>query len=57
MDADTAALVPDLVRIVGLRNVLAHGYAVVNDDVVWSAATIRVPEPRSLLRELLADRG
>lgn len=27
----------------GLRNVLAHGYAVVNDNVVWAAASRGCP--------------
>jgi uncharacterized protein with HEPN domain len=33
-----------LVRIIGLRNILAHGYAVVDDTVVWDAASRRVPD-------------
>ena len=49
MDGETAEKVPDLARIVGLRNVLAHGYAMVDDEVVWQAASKRVPE---LLREV-----
>ncbi|MGP6204625.1 HepT-like ribonuclease domain-containing protein [Microbacterium sp. F2] len=36
---DTAALIPEVERIIGLRNVLAHGYAVVDDSVVWTAAS------------------
>lgn len=29
VDPETAEKIPELVRIIGLRNVLAHGYAVV----------------------------
>ncbi|HAS32268.1 MAG TPA: hypothetical protein DEA59_04880 [Microbacterium sp.] len=55
VDAETAALIPDVHRIIGLRNVLAHGYAVVDDEVVWAAAFRRVPELRALVDGLLAE--
>lgn len=55
VDADTATLIPEIQRIIGLRNVLAHGYAVVDDTVVWVAATSRVPELRDLIDRLLAE--
>jgi uncharacterized protein with HEPN domain len=41
-DAQVAAAVPDLPRIVAFRNVLVHGYAVINDDIVWEIATTRL---------------
>jgi uncharacterized protein with HEPN domain len=53
VDAETAAGIPDLHRIIGLRNVLAHGYAVVDNRVVWAAASTRVPELRNVVNELL----
>jgi uncharacterized protein with HEPN domain len=40
-------------RIIGLRNVLAHGYAVVDDRVVWAAASVRVPELKIAVDKLL----
>ncbi|UJP08939.1 DUF86 domain-containing protein [Microbacterium sp. KUDC0406] len=55
VDAETADGVPDLHRIVGLRNVLAHGYAVVDDGVVWAAASERVPELVTYLGLLLGE--
>lgn len=55
VDAATAGAIPDLSRIVGLRNVLAHGYAVVDDSIVWAAATTRVPNLRRVVEELIAD--
>lgn len=54
-DPETAALIPDLSRIVGLRNVLAHGYAVVDDRVVWAAASQHVSSLVSIVDELLDD--
>jgi uncharacterized protein with HEPN domain len=56
-DPETAARVPDVGRIIGLRNVLAHGYAVVDDAVVWRAATSRAPELLETVRALLESGG
>lgn len=55
LDPETAALIPDLHRIVGLRNVLAHGYAVVDDRVVWAAASIHVPALEVVVASLLHE--
>jgi uncharacterized protein with HEPN domain len=54
VDPPTAARIPDLARIIGLRNILAHGYAVVDDTVVWDAASTRVPELLTEVKTLLA---
>jgi uncharacterized protein with HEPN domain len=54
-DPDIAQRIPDIARIVGLRNILAHGYAVVDDAVVWSAASQRVPELLAVVGQLLAE--
>ena len=43
-DPHLAGRIPDIGRIVGFRNVLAHGYDVVDDDVVWNAITVDLPE-------------
>lgn len=53
-DPATAKQIPDITRIIGLRNILAHGYAVVDDAVVWSAASHRVPELLAVVDKLLA---
>ena len=37
-DPETADLVPDLPRIIGYRNILIHGYADVDDEVVWASS-------------------
>lgn len=54
-DPDTATVIPDLARIIGMRNVLAHAYAVVDDGVVWEAATGRVPALLVIVEGLLAE--
>ena len=43
-DPATAAHIPDLARIVAFRNVLVHGYAVIDDELVWEVAMTRAPE-------------
>lgn len=35
VDPETAATLPELRSIVGFRNILVHGYAQVDDEVVW----------------------
>jgi Uncharacterized conserved protein len=34
-DHDTAAKITDFKRIIGFRNVLIHGYSLVNHERVW----------------------
>jgi len=52
-DAETANAIPELRRIVAFRNILIHGYAEVDDRVVWEALTTRVGELRSVVASLL----
>jgi uncharacterized protein with HEPN domain len=52
LDPATAATIPDLPRIVAFRNVLIHGYADVDDRVVWGvieSSLIALQEALSLL--------
>ena len=58
MRPESAAFLWDVhsaATLIGLRNILAHGYAVVDDAVVWSAASQRVPELLAAVDFLLAD--
>lgn len=55
VDPETAGRVPDLPRIVAFRNVLVHGYAQIDDALVWEVATTRVPLMAQLLDDLLSD--
>lgn len=54
-DPETAQRIPDISRIVGLRNILAHGYAVVDDTVVWSAVSERLPALLTVVEDLLTE--
>lgn len=53
LDPVLAAKIPDLPRIVAFRNILVHGYAMVDHDQVWSAVQRNLPNLRALLNELL----
>lgn len=39
----------------GIRNVLAHGYDIVDDEVVWKAVTLDVPRLNATVAALLAE--
>ena len=39
LDAELAAKVPELPRIAAFRNILIHGYANVDDALVWHVLT------------------
>lgn len=54
---ERAQSIPDLGRIVAFRNVLIHGYADVDDDLVWEAVQTKLPELRATLAKLLAEYG
>jgi uncharacterized protein with HEPN domain len=52
-DPETASKVPDLPRIVAFRNILIHGYAIVDDALVWQLVRERLPDLERVLLELL----
>lgn len=54
-DPSTAARVPELRVIVGFRNLLVHGYAEVNHDLVWNAIQKSLPKLRQAAQEVLDD--
>jgi uncharacterized protein with HEPN domain len=47
--------VPDLRKIVGMRNRLIHGYGEVDYNVVWDTAMTKVPALRSQLEQVLGE--
>ena len=50
---DIAAAIPDLPRIIGFRNVLIHGYATINNRVVWDVIQDDLPRLRAAVADLL----
>ena len=55
VDPDLAATISDLPRIVAFRNVLTHGYATVDNRLVWSVVEGKLAELLMLLTRLLSD--
>lgn len=51
-DATIAARIPEAHEVIGLRNILAHGYDVTEDEIVYDAATSELPALLNKLREL-----
>jgi len=47
-DAATAARISEHSRIIAFRNILVHGYAVIDDRSVWNVLELKLP---TLLRE------
>ncbi|WP_245806275.1 HepT-like ribonuclease domain-containing protein [Cryptosporangium aurantiacum] len=56
-DPETAARIPDLPRVVAFRKILIHGYATVDDILVWQLATDRLSELERVVRMLLPENG
>ncbi|MRR51498.1 MAG: DUF86 domain-containing protein [Rhodocyclaceae bacterium] len=52
---ELAARIPEGRRIVDFRNVLAHGYAVIDDAVVWQAVQQNLPSLRRSVESLLTS--
>jgi uncharacterized protein with HEPN domain len=53
VDPDAATRIEDLSRIVAFRNILIHGYAVVDDEVVWHVVTTRLTQLDGVLQAML----
>jgi uncharacterized protein with HEPN domain len=56
LDAALAARIPDLRHIVAFRNILIHGYAVIDRARVWRAVQDDLPRLRATLDGILADQ-
>jgi len=54
-DAETATRVPDVEKIIGMRNVLAHEYGDIDYEIVWRAATVSVAALIPVLDELVGE--
>lgn len=54
-DPELSTLIPDLRRIVGMRNRIIHGYDSVDDELLWQTIQTHVPPLAQRLAELLAS--
>lgn len=57
VDAASASLLPDLPRIVAFRNTLIHGYANVDNHIVWGVLETYVPPLIATLTRMLAQHA
>lgn len=57
LDPNLDEVLPELPRIVAFRNVLIHGYATINDEVVWQVANDQLDSMISQLDQRLAADG
>jgi uncharacterized protein with HEPN domain len=52
-DSEVAARIPGHPRIIAFRNLIVHGYASVDDRIVWGVVEAHLPALRAAVRELL----
>jgi uncharacterized protein with HEPN domain len=57
LDMQWANKITDFRRIVGFRNILVHGYEVIDDKIVWQTIRTHLPVLRSEVDQLAAALG
>ena len=55
LDPDVAEKIPELPRIVAFRNILIHGYASVDDRLVWGVVESRLEPLLDVIAALLSE--
>lgn len=53
LDNATSALVPELPRIVGLRNQLVHAYSRIDSNLIWSFVKEKLPLLKIKLKDII----
>jgi len=54
-DPTLRQILPEVGEIIGMRNVVAHAYFRIDDDLIRSAISTEIPPVRARLRELLGE--
>ncbi len=57
LDASLANQIADYRKIVGFRNVLVHGYEMIDDEIVWNTIQHHLPVLKQQVEKLLASIG
>lgn len=52
LDPGAAMQLPELPAAIGLRNILIHGYASVDDRLVWDVVSVHLPALVARLRQM-----
>ena len=55
LDSGIAAQIPDYQKIISFRNALIHGYAAVQNEVVWGVVETKLPELLAAVKGLLGE--
>ena len=55
VDPAIASQIPEFRQVISFRNVLIHGYATVQDEVVWGVVETRLPTLLATFEQLLSD--
>jgi uncharacterized protein with HEPN domain len=53
-EPEAAAVIPDWAKIVAFRNILIHGYAAVDDRIVWGVVENHLAALRAAVQRLLS---
>lgn len=56
-DPEVAAQIPEYARIVAFRNIIIHGYASVDDRIVWGVIEADLPALRAAVKTMLGEAG
>jgi len=57
LDAQLAGQITDYRNIIGFRNVLVHGYELINHQVVWQTIQVHLPILKHQVENLLSTFG
>ena len=55
LDPAIASQIPDYQKIISFRNALIHGYAAVQNEVVWGVMETKLPELLAAVEGLLSE--
>jgi uncharacterized protein with HEPN domain len=55
--ANLTERLPEIRRIIGMRNRIIHGYDAVDDEIVWDAVRQKIPSLFEQLSGFLSDEG
>lgn len=52
LDKDLIDQIPDSLRIIGMRNVITHGYDVLDYEILWDAYALHLPQLIHAIKQL-----
>jgi uncharacterized protein with HEPN domain len=55
IDKPVVAIIPDHERIISFRNIISHGYDIINPVIVWDAVQNHLPSLVRVVQGLLND--